>query len=43
MSNWAIQFLGCVALAIAGMIGLHFGVDYSGFVLFIGLMGFMLS
>lgn len=24
---------------IAGMVGLHFGVEYSGWVLFLGLLG----
>ena len=39
MSTKAVQFLGCVALAIAGMAGLHLDIEYSGWVLFVGLFG----
>ena len=39
MSTKAIQCVCCVVLAIAAMFGLHFGVEYSGWVLFVALLG----
>lgn len=39
MNHGSIQFLGAVVLVLAGMAGLHFGIDYSGWVLFAGLFG----
>lgn len=39
MSNKDVTFVGCVVLALAGMVGLHFGVEYSGWVLFVALIG----
>lgn len=39
MNHGSIRFLGAVVLVLAGMAGLHFGIDYSGWVLFAGLFG----
>ena len=43
MSTRAIQILGCVILSLAGMYGLHIGIEYSGWVLLVGLMGVLSS
>ncbi len=39
MRNGSIRFLGALVLTLAGMAGLHFGIEYSGWVLFAGLFG----
>lgn len=43
MNQKAIQYVGCVVLSIAGMVGLHAGVEYSGWVLFVGLLGVLFT
>lgn len=39
MSNKAVVVICCAVLALAAMAGLHLGVDYSGWVLFVALIG----
>lgn len=39
MNNGSIRFFGAMVLVLVGMAGLHFGIDYSGWVLFAGLFG----
>lgn len=33
----------CTALVLAGMAGLHYGVEYSGWVLLVALAGVLMS
>lgn len=43
MSEKSVVVIGCTVLALAGMVGLHFGVEYSGWVLFFALVGVLMS
>lgn len=43
MNTRAIQIIVCCVLALAGMAGLHAGIEYSGWVLLVGLLGVLSS
>ena len=33
-----MKFVGAIAIVVLGMAGLHFGIEYSGWVLSVGLL-----